>query len=69
MISDNEQKKKRLYTHRIDGFRTKVEWDNLPYWRKVEILESRENFKNFLIAFPAIFIITAMIICLLILFS
>ena len=59
MISDKEMQKKRLYKIKTyDGKVKEVEWENLPSWRKDEILEGAESFKFFMTMFPIFVIIT-----------
>lgn len=58
--------KRKLYEIKYSNDKVeKVEWDELPSWRKDEILEGREAFRCFVITFP-ITAICASFICALI---
>lgn len=62
MISDKEMQKKRLYKIKTDDGKVKeVEWENLPSWRKDQILEGSESFNFFITMFPILVIITSFI--------
>ena len=62
MISDKEMQKKGLYKIKTDDGKVKeVEWENLPSWRKDEILEGAESFKVFINMFPILVTITLII--------
>lgn len=62
MISDKEMQKKRLYKIKTyDGKVKEVEWENLPSWRKDQILEGDESLKFFMTMFPILVIITSFI--------
>lgn len=62
MISDKEMQKKRLYKIKAyDGKVRKVEWENLPSWRKEQIFEGAESFRVFMNMFPILVIITLFI--------
>lgn len=62
MISDKEMQKKRLYKIKTyDGKVKEVEWENLPSWRKDQILEGVESFKVFITMFPILVTITLFI--------
>lgn len=61
MISDKEMQK-RLYKIKTDDGKVKeVEWENLPSWRKDQILEGEESLKFFMTMFPIFVIITSFI--------
>lgn len=61
MISDKEMQK-RLYKIKTDDGKVKeVEWENLPSWRKDQILESSESLMVFMTMFP-IFVIIILLI-------
>ena len=54
--------KKRLYKIKTDDGKVKeVEWENLPSWRKDQILEGAESFKVFINMFPILVTITLFI--------
>lgn len=58
MISDKEMQKKRLYKIKTDDGKVKeVEWENLPSWRKDQILEGSESLMVFMSGFPILVII------------
>ena len=58
MISDKEMQKKRLYKIKtVDGKVKEVEWENLPSWRKDQILEGSESLMVFMTMFPILVII------------
>ena len=62
MISDKEMQKKRLYKIKTyDGKVKEVEWENLPSWRKDQILEGAESFRVFINMFPILVTITLII--------
>lgn len=62
MISDKEMQKKRLYKIKTYDDKVKeVEWENLPSWRKDQILEGEESLKFFMTIFPILVIITLFI--------
>lgn len=62
MISDKEMQKKRLYKIKtVDGKVREVEWENLPSWRKDQILEGAESFRVFINMFPILVTITLII--------
>lgn len=62
MISDKEMQKKRLYKIKTyDGKVKEVEWENLPSWRKDQILEGSESLMVFMTMFPILVIITSFI--------
>lgn len=62
MISDKEMQKKRLYKIKTcDGKVREVEWENLPSWRKDQILEGAESFRVFINMFPILVTITLII--------
>lgn len=62
MISDKEMQKKRLYKIKTDDGKVKeVEWENLPSWRKDQILEGSESLMVFMNMFP-IFVIIILLI-------
>lgn len=62
MISDKEMQKKRLYKIKTyDGKVKEVEWENLPSWRKDQILEGSESFKVFINMFSILVTITLFI--------
>ena len=62
MISDKEMQKKRLYKIKTyDGKVKEVEWENLPSWRKDQILEGSESLMVFMTMFPFFVIITLLI--------
>lgn len=62
MISDKEMQKKRLYkTKTYDGKVKEVEWENLPSWRKDQILEGSESLMVFMTMFPILVIIILLI--------
>ena len=69
MISDKEMQKKRLYKIKTyDGKVKEVEWENLPSWRKDQILEGAESFRVFINMFPILVTITLIIfVCITIL--
>lgn len=63
MISDKEMQKKRLYKIKTcDGKVKEVEWENLPSWRKDQILEGKDSLQCFLTMFPILVIITLFIL-------
>ena len=54
--------KKRLYKIKTDDGKVKeVEWENLPSWRKDQILEGSESLEIFITGFPIFVIITLFI--------
>lgn len=62
MISDKEMQKKRLYKIKTDDGKVKeVEWENLPSWRKDQILEGSESLMVFMTMFPILVIIILLI--------
>lgn len=62
MISDKEMQKKRLYKIKTyDGKVKEVEWENLPSWRRDQILEGAESFRVFINMFPILVTITLII--------
>lgn len=62
MISDKEMQKKRLYKIKTyDGKVKEVEWENLPSWRKDQILEGSESLMVFMTMFPILVIIILLI--------
>lgn len=62
MISDKEMQKKRLYKIKTDDSKVKeVEWENLPSWRKDQILEGSESLMVFMTMFPILVIIILLI--------
>ena len=62
VISDKEMQKKRLYKIKTyDGKVKEVEWENLPSWRKDQILEGAESFRVFINMFPILVTITLII--------
>ena len=62
MISDKEMQKKRLYKIKTyDGKVKEVEWENLPSWRKDQILDGAESFRVFINMFPILVTITLII--------
>ena len=62
VISDKEMQKKRLYKIKTyDGKVKEVEWENLPSWRKEQILDGKDSFKVFINMFPIIVTITLII--------
>ena len=66
VISDKEMQKKRLYKIKTyDGKVKEVEWENLPSWRKDQILEGKDSFRVFVTMFPILVTITLFIfICI-----
>lgn len=57
--------KRRLYKIKYsNGKVEKVEWDELPSWRKDEILEGREAFKFSITFFPIMAIAVSFIVAL-----
>lgn len=62
MISDKEMQKKRLYKIKTDDGKVKeVEWENLPSWRKDQILEGSDSLRVFMIMFLIFVVITLFI--------
>ena len=62
MISDKEMQKKRLYKIKTyDGKVKEVEWENLPSWRKEQILDGKDSFRVFVNMFPILVTITLII--------
>ena len=62
VISDKEMQKKRLYKIKTyDGKVKKVEWENLPSWRKEQIFKGAESFRVFINMFPILVTITLII--------
>lgn len=70
MISDKEMQKKRLYKIKTDDGKVKeVEWENLPSWRKDQILEGAESLMVFMTMFPILVIITSFILAFITIFK
>ena len=65
MISDKEMQK-RLYKIKTDDGKVKeVEWDQLPEYRREQILDVADSFNCFVTMFPILVIITSLIfICI-----
>ena len=62
VISDKEMQKKRLYKIKTyDGKVKEVEWENLPSWRKEQILDGKDSFRVFINMFPILVTITLII--------
>ena len=62
MISDKEIQKRRLYKIKTDDGKVKeVEWENLPSWRKDQILAGSKSLMVFMNEFPIFVIITLFI--------
>ena len=66
MISDKEMQKKRLYKIKTDDGKVKeVEWENLPSYRRKQILDGKDSFRVFVTMFPILVTITLFIfICI-----
>ena len=63
VISNKEMQKRRLYKIKTyDGKIKKVEWEELPSWRKDQIIEGKDSFQNFLTAFPLFIIVISFIL-------
>ena len=62
MISDKEMQKKRLYKIKTDDGKVKeVEWENLPSYRRKQILDGKDSFRVFMTMFPILVIIILLI--------
>ena len=69
VISDKEMQKKRLYKIKTDDGKVKeVEWENLPSYRRKQILDGKDSFRVFVNMFPILVTITLIIFaCIIIL--
>lgn len=65
MISDKEMQK-RLYKIKTDDGKVKeVEWDQLPEYRREQILDGADSFNCFVTMFSILVIVTSLIfICI-----
>ena len=65
-ISDKEMQKRRLYKLKTyDGKIKKVEWYQLPAYRRKQILDGEDSFQGFLITFSLLIIVISLIfICI-----